>query len=96
MAERLTDTLVNHFFALGKAGEKHAENNWMKLGLEHHKQKEIGDALQKLLVGIDGKAEEMNIEVTKGNITIDSEHVSFDDLKDSNVEQIGAYQVAID
>jgi len=92
----LTDTLVDHFFALGKAGEEHAENNWMKLGLEHHEQKEIGDALQKLLVEIDGKAEEMNIEVTKGNITIDRENVSFDDLKDSNVKHIGAYQVAID
>ena len=98
--ECLTDTLVNHFFTLGKAGEKHAENNWMKLGLDHHKQKEMGDALQKLLVEIDSKAEEMNLEEVKGGIVIDSKHVSFDDQgvsqEDSNVKHIGAYQVAID
>jgi len=94
--ECLTDTLVNHFFTIGKAGEKHAENNWMKLGLDHHKQKEIGDALQKLLVEIDSKAEEMNIEEIKGSITIDTDHVSFDDLENSNVKHVGAYQVTID
>ena len=94
--ECLSDALVNHFFTLGKAGEKHAKNNWKKIGLDHHKQKEMGDALQKLLVEIDSKTEEMGMEVVKGIITIDSKYVSFDDQEDSNVRHIGAYQIAID
>jgi len=94
--ESLSDALVKHFFTLGKAGEKHAEYNWMKLGLDHHKQKEIGAALQKLLVKIDSIAEEMNINDIKGSITIDSHHVSFDELDDSNVRHIGTYRIAID
>ncbi len=89
--ECLSNTLVNHFFALGKQGEKHAEDNWLKLGLERHKQKKIGDALQKLLVEIDSKVEEMNIDKIKGSITIGSKHVSFDDSDVSNVQHIGAY-----
>lgn len=78
--ECLSDRLVNHFFTIGRAGEKHAENNWKKLGLNHNKQKEIGNALQKLLVEIDSKAEDMGIEEVKGMITIDKNHVAFDDL----------------
>jgi len=90
--ESLSDRLVDHFFTLGKAGEKHSENNWMKLGLDHHKQKAIGDALQRLLVEVDSKAEAINIEEIKGIITIDSHQVSFDDQNNSNVKPIGAYQ----
>jgi len=94
--DRLTDTLVNHFFTLGKAGKKHAENNWMKLGLNHYKQTEMGDALQKILIEIDNKADELNIEEIKGRITIDNKHVSFDELENCHVKDIGTYCVAID
>lgn len=98
--ESLTDTLVTHFFTLGKAGEKHAEDNWLKLGLDHHNQKVIGDALQKLLVEIDRKAEAMNLEEIKGCITIGCKDVSFaehdDNQKQSNDKHIGAYQAAIE
>lgn len=93
--ERLTDILVKHFFTLGKAGEKHAEDNWIKLGLDHHKQKEMGIALQKLLAEIDSKAEEMKLDVAKGFITIDNSFVSFDDLEHSSFKHIGVYQITI-
>jgi len=93
--EYLTDTLVKHFFTLGKAGEKHAEDNWMKLGLDHHKQKKMGEALQKLLVEIDSKVEEMKLDEIKGFITIDNKQVSFDTMVDSKFKHIDAYQVAI-
>ena len=92
----LTNIFVKHFFALGKTGEQHAENNWMKLGLDHHKQKEIGEALQKLLVEVDTNAEEMKLDEIKGFITIDNKHVSFNDLQGSHFKHAGAYQVAID
>jgi len=93
--EYLTDTLVKHFFTLGKAGEKHAKDNWMKLGLDHHKQKKMGEALQKLLVEIDSKVEEMKLDEIKGFITIDNKQVSFDTMVDSKFKHIDAYQVAI-
>ena len=93
--ENLTDTLVKHFFTLGKAGENHAESNWKKLGLDHHKQKEIGIALQKLLVEIDSKAEELGMEVARGNITIETDHVAFDDQSDDQTMRIAKHQVTI-
>ena len=95
-ADAISHTLVDHFLTLGKAGENHAENNWIKLGLDHHKQKEIGDALQKLLIEIDSKAEQMNAEEIKGKIIIASHHVAFNDLEDSNKKHLGARRVAID
>jgi hypothetical protein len=93
--EGLTDVLVKHFFSLGKTGEEHAENNWKKLGLDYEKQKKLGNALQKLLVEIDCKVEEVSIEEDKGIITIDSNHVSFGNQEDSHAKHIGSYQVTI-
>jgi len=73
----LYDALVDHFFTLGKAGEKHALNSWKALGLDSEKQTEIGLALQNLLEVIDLKVEQMEIEELKGLIRIDNKQVSY-------------------
>ncbi len=91
----LTDTLINHFFILGKAGEEHARNSWKKLGLNHDMQTEIGNALQKLLIEIDRKAEVMGMDEDKGIITIERNHVSFNDQRDRHAKHIGAFVVTM-
>ena len=73
----LIDILIDNFLTLGKAGEKHALNSWKKLGLDPVKQTEIGVALQNLLIKIDSKVEEMNVDKLKGIITINNNRVSF-------------------
>jgi hypothetical protein len=93
--EALTNTLVRHFFMLGNTGAEHAKKSWKKLGLNHDKKIEIGNALQKLLVEIDRKAEVIGIEEDKGIITIERNHISFYDQKDSHAKHIGAFKVAI-
>jgi len=89
--EDLTDTLIKHFFTLGKAGGKHAENSGVKLAMDQNKQKQIGEALQKQLVEIDGKAEELDIDMLKGNISIENELVTFSEQENINDKSIGAY-----
>jgi len=87
--ENLTNVLVKHFFSLGKMGEEHAETNWKQLGLDHDKQKEIGNALQELLVEIDCKVEEMELDEDKGFIAIEGNRVSFDDEESGHAKLIG-------
>lgn len=74
---RLSSILIEHFFSLGKVGENHAINSWMKLGLNPEKQTELGLALQNLLEAIDSKVEEMRIDELKGAIRIHKNTVDF-------------------
>lgn len=71
------ETLVEHFFTLGKAGERHANDSWKALGLNAEKRTEIGVALQNLLEEIDLKVEAMEIESLNGLIGIDQSQVTF-------------------
>ena len=71
--EHLIETLIKHFFTLGKAGEIHADTSWGKLGLDPCKRTEIGLALQSLLIEIDTMAEESGIETFQVDITISNE-----------------------
>ncbi|MCW8932710.1 MAG: hypothetical protein OQL19_21045 [Gammaproteobacteria bacterium] len=76
----LSDELLKHFFELGHSGKQHAMESWKILGLDIHKQKEIGLALQKLLIGIDNEAEKTNMEKVEGIISIDKHMVSFKEM----------------
>ena len=73
----LTRYLVNHFFALGVAGEAHAAESWQKLGMDTRKRTETGQALQTLLAMIDKAVEEHAVEELHGIIGISRSHVFF-------------------
>ena len=71
--KRLIELLVENFFTLGKAGEKHANNSWKKLGLNPKKGTEIGLALQEVLNEVDRVAEESSVENLDASITISND-----------------------
>ncbi|MCW8935920.1 MAG: hypothetical protein OQK98_14445 [Gammaproteobacteria bacterium] len=93
--KKLRDILVEHFFTLGEAGEKHAIASWLTLGLEPKKQTEIGLALQKLLEVIDSRVEEMKIEELKGLIVINNENITFTLQESNRVDSIDGYQIVV-
>jgi len=92
--EQLRDTLIRHFFALGKSGEAHALTSLRKLGLAPHRQEALGISLQALLVEIDSKAESMELDEARGVIVIARQSVSFEQPDDGQTRQIGIHRVA--
>ena len=93
--KRLVQYLVDNFFKLGEAGESHAAESWKRLGLDTHKQAEIGRALQALLEVIDQTVEELGIEKLPGFIRINNSHVSFVMQEPEIIDSIQGYQVAV-
>ena len=93
--KRLIQYLVDNFFKLGEAGESHAAESWKRLGLDTHKQAEIGRALQALLEVIDQTVEELGIEKLHGFIRINNSHVSFVMQEPEIIDSIQGYQVAV-
>ena len=75
--ERLIKLLVDRFFELGRAGEKHAEESWNLLGLDTSKRTNIGLGLQALLEVIDRKYQQSQIDQVHGVISIDKRKVGF-------------------
>jgi hypothetical protein len=92
---KLFNILVEHFFRLGKAGENHAKDSWMLLGLNPEKQTEIGLALQDLFEVIDSKVEELQIEELEGTIRIDNKYVTFTMQENNRLDSIEGYQIAV-
>ena len=91
---RLKDSLVEHFFVLGKAGENHAIESWKKLGLDPEKRTEIGLALQDILSRVDNVAEQSRVAMLEASITI-SNHKCILTIRDcSLLESIYSAQVA--
>jgi hypothetical protein len=93
--EKLRKKLVKHFFALGNAGNEHAINNWLAIGLDPDYQTEMGLALQNLLEIIDSQVEKSGIEKLKGFIKIDNEHVKFIMKENYGLDPINNYQVSV-
>ena len=93
--KRLVQYLVDNFFKLGEAGESHAAESWKRLGLDTHKQAEIGRALQALLEVIDQTVEELGIEKLHGFIRINNGHVSFVMQEPEIIDSIQGCQVAV-
>lgn len=73
----LVTSLVENFFTLGKSGEDHAIESWLKSGLDVKKRTEIGLALQDILNEVDRLAEESGVETIKASITISNEKCIF-------------------
>ena len=93
--ERLIKYLVDNFFMLGAAGEIHAAESWKSLGLDIHKQTEIGRALQALLEIIDLEAEGLGVEKLRGFIRINNSHVSFTMQEPDIIDSIEGYRVVV-
>lgn len=93
--DRLANIFVEHFFSLGKAGKKHADNTWTALGLNAEKKTETGLALQSLLEKIDLAVEKEEIEMLSGHISINNRNVKFNVASNGNLESIQEYQVNI-
>lgn len=72
--KKLIKILIEHFFSMGKTGEKHAANSWKKLGLNINKQTELGLALQNLLEKMDALVEKKTSKIMEGFIKINNEH----------------------
>ncbi|MDT8452143.1 MAG: hypothetical protein RQ936_05270 [Gammaproteobacteria bacterium] len=87
--------LVQHFFRLGKAGEKHANASRRALGLVSDDQTETGLALQTLLERIDSDVERAGIDLLEGFVSIDNSHVAFIAKENDKHELAEPYQVAI-
>lgn len=75
--EKLVSQLLLHFFKLGKTGEKHANKNRIKLGIQDLNLTVIGNNLQKLLQTIDTQVEVSEVDFLKGIISIKSNEISF-------------------
>lgn len=93
--DRLKNSLVDHFFKLGKAGETHADESWRTLGLDTKKRKDIGEALQTLLGVIDQAVEELGTEEVHGMISINNRCVAFTLTENSLIDSTEGYQVAV-
>ena len=91
----MKQSLVDHFFELGKAGEEHADQSWRKLGLDTNKRTAIGVALQALLVVIDQAVEELDAEEVHGVININDGYVTFTIPENSLIDSIEGFQMAI-
>lgn len=74
---RLIDYLVKNFFTIGKAGTKHANESWEKLGLNPKKRTVIGLALQDILKRVDRIAEETGVETFEAKISVGNEKCIF-------------------
>lgn len=70
---RLVERLVDHFFALGRAGEAHAQLSWRRLGLEPQRRSDIGVALQRLLERADHLAQDCGIESLEAAFAISND-----------------------
>jgi len=75
--KRLTDSLVENFFNLGKSGIRHANESWKILGLNPEKRTEIGLALQDILNRVDRIAEESGVDMFEASIAIGNEKCVF-------------------
>lgn len=93
--DRLKNSLVYHFFKLGKAGETHANESWRRLGLDTKKRKDIGEALQTLLGVIDQAVEELGAEEAHGMISINNRCVAFTLTANSLIDSTEGYEVAV-
>ncbi|MEN8251045.1 MAG: hypothetical protein ABFS32_19080 [Bacteroidota bacterium] len=93
--ECLIRYLVDNFFELGEAGEIHAAKSWKMLGLDIHRQTEIGRALQTLLEVIDQRVEELGVDYLRGFIRINNSHVSFTMQEPVIIDSIEGYQVVV-
>ena len=93
--DHLKTSLVDHFFKLGKAGEAHADESWITLGLDTKKRTVIGEALQSLLEVIDQTVEKSGVEEVHGVIIINNKYVTFTMPGNSLIDSIEGYQVAI-
>ena len=69
--------LVDRFFELGRAGEKHADKSWELLGLDTSKRTKIGLGLQALLEAIDQQYQQSRIDEVHGVMSIDKRKVGF-------------------
>lgn len=90
---RLGSILVTHFFVLGMAGNEHAVNSWISLGLDPDQRTELGHALQDLLEAIDAAAEE--IDILKAVVAVSNEYVSFHTQTSSILDPLDGYRVAV-
>lgn len=68
----LLEALVQNFYLLGKAGEAHANESWVKIGLDPRNRTEVGLALQDILNKVDLMAEESGVEYLEAIISINN------------------------
>lgn len=75
--------LVENLFALGVTGIKHANESWMKLGLDINKGTEIGLSLQGILDRVDNMVEKADVKVLEVGISVSNEKCALK-IKDSS------------
>ena len=90
----LIESLIEHFFTLGKAGEEHARESWSKLGLDSKKQTQIGLALQDILNRVDLLAEEWEAEILEASISISNLSCALHFLDSSRAQPVFSANVA--
>lgn len=66
------EAMVKHFYELGAAGEKHADESWKKLGLKPEKRTAVGLALQDIINRVDSLAEESGVGKIEGDLIINN------------------------
>ena len=71
--EGLRQRLVLRFFELGERGTGHAQDSWRMLGLDPSRCRDIGLALQRVLVDVDKRVEQAGIEQLSATFIINNE-----------------------
>lgn len=66
----LRDNLVNHFVAIGESVQDRVELHWLFMGLDYQRRSDMGMALQRLLVQIDGRACEQDWTQAQGRFVV--------------------------
>jgi len=73
----LVEALVDHFFVVGRKGESHAVESWVKLGLMPENATRTGLALQAQLEKVDYEAENSNIDRLDASIMLSNDECVF-------------------
>ena len=71
--EGLRQRLVQRFLELGERGTGHAQDSWRLLGLEPSRSRDIGLALQRVLVEVDQRVEQVGIEQLSATFIVNNE-----------------------
>jgi hypothetical protein len=75
--ETLRERLVERFFELGETGAASARQHYQSHGLDYDRRRELGLALQTLLVEMDKRALELNWEEAHGEVALTQQRCGF-------------------